>query len=223
MKSQTNPSAFQNHFPHLVLASQSERRSHILRQIGLNFQQDFDLVDEQALPGENPHDFTLRLAESKAKIVRRRHPRSILIGADTIVRVEDRVLGKPSNRQEAKEMLYLLSGRRHQVITGLCLLETETDRCIARNAITDVLFAELSPHEIEAYIGTGEPEDKAGSYGIQEKGALWVREIHGCYYNIVGFPVRLFYELWQEFLPRQPLLSYCSWVIPSPAPKESKR
>lgn len=223
MKSQTNPPDLLNRSLNLVLASQSERRSHILRQIGLNFQQDFDLVDEQALPGENPHDFTLRLAESKAKIVRRRHPHSILIGADTIVLVEDRVLGKPSNRQEAKETLSLLSGRWHQVITGLCLLETGTDRWVTRNAITDVLFAELSPDEIDAYVATGEPEDKAGSYGIQEKGALWVREIHGCYYNIVGFPLRLFYELWQEFYPRQSLLSYCSWANPSPASKESKR
>ncbi len=191
--------------PRLILASQSERRMNILRQLGLNFHQEFKPVDEQLCVGEKPMDFTLRLAETKVKAVLDGKPGTVVLGADTVVAVRKHILGKPADRENARQMLRILSGTRHRVITGICLWETSGQRHLCRAAVTEVAFAPLSEREIESYLDTGEPMDKAGAYGIQERGSLFVREIRGCYFNVVGFPVRLFYEAWQELLPSVPL------------------
>ena len=143
-------------------------------------------------------DFTLRLAETKAKAVMARNPEAVIIGADTVVTVDDHMLGKPDDPKDAVRMLTLLSGRWHKVITGLCLLETAHQQSFCQVCTTEVQFAVLSEEEIKSYIVTGEPMDKAGAYGIQERGALFIRQIHGCYFNVVGFPVRLFYEMWRQ-------------------------
>lgn len=177
----------------LVLASASPRRSELLRQIGLPFEV-LRSVDEEAKPaGELPETFVVKSAEAKAECVLRvlaqRGEESgvITIGADTIVCVDGRILGKPIDEQDAARMLRLLSGRTHQVYTGLALV-AEQGRCSAYE-VTQVCVAALCPAAIDAYIASGEPLDKAGAYGIQGRAGRFIESVEGCYYNVVGLPL----------------------------------
>jgi septum formation protein len=183
----------------LILASSSPRRKELLRQIGVDFVVDPADVDEGVLPGEAPEGYAVRVALDKARVVSQRYEAGIIIAADTIVVAGDEILGKPANAGEAERMLRVLSGRMHRVITGLAVMHAATGRELVRVSETRVWFRDLSAEEITAYAASGEPLDKAGAYGIQEKGALLVGRIEGCYFNVVGLPVSLLGEMLREF------------------------
>ena len=180
----------------LILASASPRRAELLRNAGIAFAVDPARVPEQPIPGELPIDYAQRLAREKALAVCARHPDEAVLGADTVVVVDDHLLEKPVDADDAARMLRLLSGCTHQVITGVCLLAPGFERAEAE--LTQVTFAELSEEEIAAYIRTGEPMDKAGAYGIQGVASRWVTGIAGCYFNVVGLPVARVYRLLRE-------------------------
>jgi len=171
----------------LVLASASPRRAELLRNAGIAFAVDPAQVPEQPIAGEAPIDYAQRLARDKALTVFVRHPDQAVLGADTVVVIDDHLLEKPLDADDAARMLRLLSGRTHQVITGVCLLAPDFERTEAE--LTQVTFAELRDDEIAAYIRTGEPVDKAGAYGIQGIASRWVTRLEGCYFNVVGLPV----------------------------------
>ncbi len=173
----------------LILASQSPRRKYLLEQAGLTFRVIPSRIDESALPPSAPADYVRQLAEAKALDVAVTHADSWVLGADTIVAVDDRMLGKPGSARDARAMLQRLSGKTHQVYTGYCLTHQRSARHIADTARTDVVFKSLTDREIDWYIGTGEPFDKAGAYAIQGLGTFLVRRISGSYTNVVGLPV----------------------------------
>jgi septum formation protein len=175
----------------LVLASQSPRRAEILRQSGIPFVVRTAPVDETPLAGERPEDCVRRLAALKALAVACAAD-EVVLGADTTVVVDGEMLGKPNGAAEARRMLAALSGRRHEVITGVCLRRsTETIRDWAS---TSVWFAPMSAHEILDYVASREPMDKAGAYAIQGLAAKFIERIEGCYFNVVGLPVALVYR-----------------------------
>ncbi|MGD9204879.1 MAG: Maf family protein [Desulfobacterales bacterium] len=173
----------------LILASNSPRRRHLLAQAGLNFSVIPSAVDEQKLAMSDPDEYVRALAESKARDISEKHPDSWIIGADTIVLIEQQILGKPDSTDVARNMLRHLSGKMHQVYTGYCICCKKEKRLFSDVVKTDVYFKELSDREIEWYIQTGEPFDKAGGYGIQGIGAFLVERINGSYTNVVGLPV----------------------------------
>jgi septum formation protein len=173
----------------LILASQSPRRKYLLEQAGLRFRVIPSPFDESTVPASDPDDYVRSLAQGKAKAVAGMHPRSWIIGADTIVASGGRLLGKPGSPEDAHGMLVQLSGRTHQVYTGFCIYHHGNHRHFTHAVRTDVTFKELSPQEIAWYIRTGEPFDKAGAYAIQGMGTFLVRRINGSYSNVVGLPV----------------------------------
>ena len=177
----------------LVLASASPRRSELLRNAGISFQVEPAHVPEVPLPQETPLAYAQRLAREKALVVFARHPNEVVLGADTVVVVDNHLLEKPANAEDAARMLRLLSGRLHQVITGVCVVAPGFERTEAE--ITEVSFSPLSDEEIAGYVRTGEPMDKAGAYGIQGIASRWVKGIEGCYFNVVGLPVHRVYRL----------------------------
>lgn len=183
----------------IVLASNSPRRREILKQAGADFTIDPADVDESVIPGEAPEAYAVRVALDKARVAARRAARGIVIGADTIVVLDGAILGKPADERDAERMLSLLSGRQHTVISGLAVIDAASGRTQTNAARTSVWFRELTPAEISAYVRTGEPLDKAGAYGIQEKGALLIRKIEGCYFNVVGLPLSLLGEMLRGF------------------------
>jgi septum formation protein len=176
----------------LILASASPRRRELLAQAGFTFEVITADVPEIRKPGEDPIRFVTRLAREKAEAVLAREdipPNALILGADTIVLLDEEVLGKPQDAPDAARMLRLLSGRTHQVITGVCLAKGKERQRAAE--VTFVRFTTLSDEEIEAYVATGEPLDKAGAYAIQGRAGRWVPRIHGCYFNVVGLPLAL--------------------------------
>ncbi len=175
----------------LVLASQSPRRAEILRQAGIPFTVRTAPVDETPLPGERPVDYVLRVAEWKALAVPI-GPGEIVLGADTTVVAEGEMLGKPADPADARRMLAALAGRRHEVLTGICLRRTAG--IVRDRASTEVWFAPMSAAEIDSYVASGEPMDKAGAYAIQGLASRYIEKIAGCYFNVVGLPVALVYR-----------------------------
>jgi len=173
----------------LILASASPRRREFFHRLGLDCPARAAEIEEVRLTGEAPGDFARRLAADKALTVARRHPESWVLGADTVVVLDDEVLGKPRDASEALTMLLRLNGRGHRVITGFCLRHLERDIRETRYAISDVLFHAFSETVLAAYVATGEPLDKAGAYGIQGIGAFLAREIHGSCANVIGLPL----------------------------------
>ena len=178
-------------FGTLVLASQSPRRGEILRQAGIPFVVRVASVDETPLPNERPEEYVVRLAEWKAMAVEAA-PEEIVLGADTTVVLGGAMLGKPSDAGEARHMLVRLSGRRHQVLTGICL--RRGGQAIRDWATTQVWFSAMSRREIREYAASGEPMDKAGAYAIQGLASRYVERIEGCYFNVVGLPMALVYH-----------------------------
>jgi septum formation protein len=183
----------------LILASASPRRRELLRQIGLSFKTAPAHVDERVLAGEEPETYAARLAQDKARSAAKKFSSGVIIAADTIVVLENAILGKPVDAADAERMLAALSGKMHRVITGLAVMEPATGKIMTRTATTRVWFGNLSAQEIASYVMTGEPLDKAGAYGIQGKGALLVERIDGCYFNVVGLPLALLNEMLKEF------------------------
>jgi septum formation protein len=185
--------------PDIILASSSPRRRDLLTQVGYAFSVMHADIDESVLPGELPEAHTERLAREKARAVAARTGKGIVVAADTVVVAGDAILGKPVDEKDALRMLSLLSGREHRVVTGLAVMDAATGRMEVRTSVTKVWFRRLSTEEIAAYIAAGEPLDKAGAYGIQERGALLVERIEGCYYNVVGLPLSLLGEMLETF------------------------
>ncbi|MGI6224885.1 MAG: Maf family protein [Peptococcales bacterium] len=173
----------------IVLASGSPRRAELLRQIKLPFTIQVSSLDENSIKCRVPKEWVQQLALAKAKDVARFFKSGLVIGADTIVLQDNEILGKPRNVEEAKNMLNLLSGATHQVLTGIALVDALSGKTITDVENTLVRFRELTEGEIDAYIASGEPMDKAGAYGIQGLGALFVEGISGCYFNVVGLPL----------------------------------
>ncbi len=188
----------------LVLASGSPRRAEILRAVGWPFEASAANIDEAMRAGEQPTDYVLRLAREKAEAVAASRLFGLVLGADTIVVAEGEVLGKPRDEMDASRMLRLLSGRTHEVLTGVALVRAETRRAVVGHEKTRVRFAKLSEAEIAWYAASGEPADKAGAYAIQGRAALFIEAIEGNYWNVVGLPVRLVYELAREFKEDEP-------------------
>jgi septum formation protein len=182
----------------LVLASRSPRRQDILRQAGITFTVRAPEVDETPLPGEKPEDYVVRLAEAKAQATACL-PGETVLGADTTVVIGGEILGKPEHEEDARRMLGLLAGRRHEVLTGICL---KGPGGVVRDfAVTAVWFAPMSQSEIDQYVATGEPMDKAGAYAIQGLASKFITRIEGCYFNVMGLPVALVYRHLCEWGP----------------------
>ena len=175
--------------PNLILASQSPRRKDLLEQAGLTFDVIPGNFDEDSVPLDAPETYVRVLAMNKANLIARLYPDSWVIGADTVVCIDNAVLGKPRSRQDARGMLNQLSGQTHQVVTGYALMCDSKQKTVTDASKTDVTFKTLSKEEVEWYIHTREPFDKAGGYAIQELGTFLVKEIKGSYTNVVGLPV----------------------------------
>lgn len=171
----------------LILASSSPRRKQLLENLHLSFQIKSSEADETFDPNLSPEEIVMELANRKAKAVYEENSSSFVIGADTIVVADGTVLGKPKNEREAFEMLKQLSGKQHEVFTGVSILSPNYSSRFYEK--TEVSFWELADADIEAYVRTGEPLDKAGAYGIQEFGSTLVRKINGDYFAVVGLPV----------------------------------
>ncbi len=176
--------------PPLILASTSPRRAALLKQWGIHFHSVTpDVSEPPASQAASPIEYCIENARLKALTLKDKYPEKYILGADTIVLYEDRILGKPGNAESAYRILHMLSGREHVVVTGTCMVVPNSGT-ILNHEITRVTFRLLTDREITAYVDSGEPFDKAGAYGIQEKGALFVKSISGCYFNVVGLPVR---------------------------------
>ena len=178
----------------LVLASSSPRRTELLNRAGWPHEVIVAGIDESVRPNEKPAAYVERLACSKAEAVAQRLEEGVVLGADTTVVVENQILGQPQGDADARRMLRLLSGKWHDVLTGVALVRVGGETRVAHEA-TRVRFAEMSESEIDWYIATEEPFGKAGAYGIQGKASLFIEEIEGDYFNIMGLPIRLAYEL----------------------------
>ncbi|WLR50079.1 Maf family protein [Bacillus tianshenii] len=177
-----------------VLASSSPRRRELLEKFGFSFVVAPSMVDEEVDESASAEAVVMQLAEQKAEDIANAFPEGIVLGADTVVVFEGNILGKPKDRQEAKEMLQMLSNNTHIVYTGVALITNAGTETFYES--TNVTFRELTDEEIDAYIQTGEPFDKAGSYGIQDLGGAFVQEISGDYFNVVGLPImRVIQEL----------------------------
>lgn len=175
----------------LILASQSPRRRELFDLIGLPFTVLVSEADED-IPLEEPGAYVEKLALRKADAVFAQHPESCVVGADTIVWLDGAIIGKPKDEADAYRILRLLSGRTHTVYTGLAILAPGSKEAL--HDATRVTFASLSDAEIWAYIHSGEPLDKAGAYGVQGKGAIFVEKVEGCYFTVIGLPVPRLYR-----------------------------
>jgi septum formation protein len=198
----------------LILASASPRRRELLAQIGISFEVQAASIPEEPMPGEDGIQLATRLAREKAEAVfatRKTACESsdqlLVLGADTVVMCDGELLGKPTDAADASRMLRLLSGRTHQVVTGIALVagpRTEATVEVAAE-LTHVTLQNLSEAEISAYVAGGEPLDKAGAYAIQGYAARWIPRISGCYFNVVGLPLALVSNLLEGALSRSSL------------------
>ncbi len=183
------PASFFRTRDQLILASGSPRRQAFLRELGLVFDVEVPAVAEVPLPAEAPEDLVRRLALDKAGAVSRCFPRAWVLAADTVVVLDNDILGKPHSPAAAGRMLMRLAGRSHRVLTGFCLRCVDRAETVSRAVTTEVCFASFSEEIAAAYVNTGEPLDKAGGYGIQGRGGLLVERITGSYSNVVGLPL----------------------------------
>jgi len=192
----------------LILASSSPRRQELLRNAGIAFTVIPAHIPEERRTGESAEDYVLRLSVEKAAAVAAQHPGSdalAVLGADTVVLVDGELLEKPRDAEDAKRMLRLLSCRSHEVVTGVCITVRDAADAAWSSftavARTTVVFDEMTGSEIDAYVATGEPLDKAGAYAIQGIASRWIARIEGCYFNVVGLPVPLVYRMLREHAP----------------------
>ena len=183
----------------LILASQSPRRKRLLETLGLRFQAIAAEIDEIRSGHETPTAFVERMAEEKALEVGNRYPGAWILAADTIVSIDDTLFAKPQSRAEAVDMLTLLAGREHSVMTAYCLFCREAGVTVVERVLTTVRFIPFTADAAQAYVRTGEPLDKAGSYGIQGRGGVFVESICGSYSNVVGLPLAETLSLLQRY------------------------
>ena len=191
--------------PKLILASGSPRRAEILSSVGWEFEKRVADIDETEFLNEKPADYVQRLAREKAEAVAAHYENALVLGADTIVVIDGKIIGKPKDLADARRMLKLLSGRWHEVLTGVAILEVQSPKSKVQSLKTvvgiqrtRVKFAELSDAEIEFLVEKGEPLDKAGAYAVQAQAALFIEEIEGDYWNVVGLPINLVYQFSEE-------------------------
>ena len=206
--------------PKLILASGSPRRAEILNFVGWEFEKLVADIDETEFLNENPADYVQRLAREKAETVAAHYENALVLGADTTVVIDGKIIGKPKDLPDARNMLKMLSGHWHEVLTGVALIkkvsgfkfqvssqeQTSTNneqKSIIGLQTTRVKFAELSDAEIEFLVEKGEPLDKAGAYAVQAQAALFIEEIKGDYWNVVGLPINLVYRLVQTLEQRK--------------------
>lgn len=179
----------------VYLASKSPRRRKLLKQIGIKFKSYSVKLNEDIVDGEHPVTCVKRLAFEKMEIAKLKVKEGIIITADTIVVLNKKVIGKPKNKKEAERFLSLLSGKVHTVYTGICVVNTKSKKKIVEVEKTRVEFRKIEKDEIKDYVAGGSPMDKAGAYGIQDDfGAVFVKKINGCYYNVVGLPLTKLYN-----------------------------
>jgi len=183
--------------PKIVLASASPRRAEILRTVGRPFETLPVDIDESRRAGEGAVDYVERLAREKAEAAAQQTQGQIIVAADTTVVIDDHILEKPVDEPEAKRMLRLLNNRWHQVLTGIAIIDAASQLTVAHEQ-TEVKFAAMSDDEIDWYVATGEPMDKAGAYAIQGGAAKWIYRIEGDYFNVVGLPVAAVWERLQR-------------------------
>lgn len=182
--------------PKLILASKSPRRAEILQAVAWQFTQVAANIDETRDGAEDAIAYVKRLAQTKAETVASQLSEGLVLGADTVVVIDGEILGQPGDDENARRMLKLLNGKWHDVLTGVALVNVGTARpALVDHESTRVRFGEMSDEEIDWYVATGEPHDKAGAYAIQGQGGIFIEEISGDYFNIVGLPIRLVYEL----------------------------
>ncbi|MBU5335255.1 Maf family protein [Intestinibacter bartlettii] len=182
----------------IILASASPRRKEILQNTKLKFEIEKSDIEEIILENESPEDMVVRLAYEKAFDVAKKNKDKLVIGADTIVALDNEVLGKPKDKQEAYQMIKKLSNKTHKVITGISLINLKENKVIKDYVVSCVTFKDLSDDSIKDYINTNESLDKAGAYGIQGYGALLVKTIQGDYFNIVGLPISRLSDLLKD-------------------------
>jgi septum formation protein len=180
----------------LVLASASPRRQELLRNAGITFEVQPADIPEDPLPGEVAKDYAERLAREKALAVARQRPHDCVLGADTVVVVDGQLLGKPSDAADAARMLRMISGRTHQVITGVCLVVTGQPSVASETTLVTV--CKIPDKDIADYVASGEPLDKAGAYAIQGIASRWIPRIEGDYSNVVGLPVALVFRMLRQ-------------------------
>jgi len=190
----------------LILASSSPRRAQLLKLIGLEFEIIDSKLNERDEVYTVPEVQVLELAEKKARKVAENISDGIIVGADTIVVLNNQMLGKPQTTNEARAMLRKLSGKTHTVYTGLAIIDKPSENIISDYERTLVTFRALNDREIAQYVQTRSPMDKAGAYGIQDQSAVFVTKIDGCFYNVMGFPLAKFYQTLQTFLHRSAML-----------------
>jgi len=183
----------------LILASQSPRRAELLRNAGISFEVSPADVDQSLRDGEDPLQYVKRLAKEKAlEVLKTAAQGSLVLGADTTVVIDGESLGKPADADEARCMLQRLSGRMHQVMTGVCVASRDSDGKVTAEVeaeVTDVEFTAITAEEIAAYVRSEEPMDKAGAYAIQGRASRWIPGIRGCYFNVVGLPLARVYAM----------------------------
>jgi septum formation protein len=179
--------------PKLILASGSPRRAEILRSVGWKFTKVVPDIDESEIPGELPEDYVRRLAKAKAETVLKGRSDGVILAADTTVVVDEQIIGKPVDVDDARRMLRLLSGKRHEVLTGVAVIQNGDIRIGLQR--TGVRFAKLTEAEVEFLATEGNPLDKAGAYAVQAQAALFIEGIEGDYWNVVGLPIGLVYKL----------------------------
>ena len=184
--------------PKLILASGSPRRSEILGFVGWDFKKIVADIDETELPDEKPEDYVQRLAKEKAAAVAENREGAIVLGADTIVVIDGEIVGKPADLEDAKAMIRKLSGRWHEVLTGVALVKNKKASVGVQK--TRVRFNELNEEEVKFLVEKGEPLDKAGAYAVQAQAALFIERIDGDYWNVVGLPINLVYRMLNEFV-----------------------
>ena len=201
------------YLPNLILASGSPRRAEILTSVGWSFTKDVADIDESEIEGETPENYVQRLAREKAEAVARKYENAIVLGADTTVVIDDQIIGKPKDLTDARRMLKMLSGKRHEVLTGVAIVWKEEEKrrkgekeanpkskiqnpkSVVGLQSTKVKFAEMNEAEIEYLVEKGSPLDKAGAYAVQAQAALFIEKIEGDYWNVVGLPINLVYRL----------------------------
>ena len=183
----------------IVLASASPRRKELLEKIGLEFSVEPSDYEEDISPGMEPHKLARTLSLEKARLVAEKYNNALVIAADTFIIVDDQILGKPLTVTEARRMLETINGRQHSVITGFTIVDTSEGRAITRSLETKVYIRKLTSKEIDSYVESREPLDKAGAYAIQGLGSVIVEKIEGDYFNVIGLPLSALTESLKEF------------------------